>query len=49
MKNNKTSHHVTCIMFADDGFGNLLLCPNDAIEFNWRDMFDNLDTYYHLV
>lgn len=49
MKDNKTSQHTACIVFADDGFGNLMLCPVDAIEFNWHDMYDGLDIYFGLV
>lgn len=49
MKDNKTSQHTTCIVFADDGFGNLMLCPVAAIEFNWYDMYDGADIYFGLV
>lgn len=49
MKDNKTSQHVTCIVFADDGFGNLILCPVEAIEFNWGNLFDSNDIYYSQV
>lgn len=49
MKDNKTSAHTTCIIFADDGFGNLVLCPAEAIEFNWYEIYSGSDIYFSQV
>lgn len=49
MKDNKTSQHTTCIIFADDGFGNLVVCPAYAIEFNWNEIYGCIDIYFGLV
>lgn len=50
MKDNKHStFHITSIVFADDGFGNLVSCPASAMEFNWDEMYGWYDIYFNLV